>query len=38
MLVLVQAVDAILEGRPFPAQRRTRDARSGAVKLTLESA
>jgi len=32
-----KAVDAILEGRMFPAQRRTRDASSGAVELALES-
>eukprot|EP01043_Picozoa_sp_COSAG02_P021072 COSAG02_NODE_1059_length_14871_cov_5.877208_4_plen_926_part_00 len=32
-----KAVDCILEGRTFPAQRRTRDAHSGTVELTLES-
>ena len=32
-----KAVDAILEGRQFLAQRRTRDASTGAVELTLES-
>jgi len=33
-----RAVDAILEGQQFSAQRRTRDAESGVVELTLESA
>jgi stage III sporulation protein SpoIIIAA len=32
-----KAVDAILEGQQFSAQRRTRDVESGAVELTLES-
>ena len=32
-----KAVDAILEGQRFSAQRRTRDAETGMVELTLES-